>query len=269
MRLFMALCLALAGPAAAQPAKPVQPATMWNSEQFVLHSDIVGRDYLIQVARPFGRVEGKVPAVYVTDGNMLFAAAAAVAAPNAGKDSTGPAYYIGIAYPEQDREVWLKARAADLTHRDLKGASPTGGGAKFARFLIEELRPAIEARYPVDPAHRVLVGYSFGGLFATRMLLDHPDAFDTWLIGSPSIWAEPDLIDRAKRFSSPERVFIAVGGQEQSFMLEGASGLYDALRRPGSGVTVQHWAVPDENHMTVPPAFLSRALRFALPPVQP
>ena len=269
MRLILPFLLALAGLAGTAVAQPVQRAELWNSEQFVLHSKILDRDLLIQVAKPFGEVKGKVPAVYITDGNMLFMAAAAVAAANAGKDSTGPAYYIGIGYPEQDRDLWFRDRSAHLTHVDMKAKVATGQGEKFAQFLIRELRPAIEARYPVDPARRVLAGYSFGGLFATRMLLDHPDAFDTYLLGSPSIWVEPGLLERAKAFetsASPKRVFIAIGALEPPFMRTGE--LRDALSRPGNGVTVQYWSAPDENHMTVPPAFLARALRFALPPPQ-
>lgn len=272
MRVILSILLALtAAPCAmSQPvaAQPMARAELWNSEQFVLHSKIVGRDFLIQVAKPFDVVKGKVPAVYITDGNMLFSAAAAVAAANSGSESTGPAYYIGIGYPEQDRDVWLKERSAHLTHVDLKAKIHTGDGEKFAQFLIQELRPEIERRYPVDPARSVLAGYSFGGLFATHMLLDHPDAFQTYLIGSPSIWVEPKLLERAKAFNtaaSPKRVFIGIGGQEKPFML--ASELHDALNRPGNGITLQYWSVPDENHMTVPPAFLSRALRFAVPPI--
>ncbi|HSX57207.1 MAG TPA: alpha/beta hydrolase-fold protein [Sphingomonas sp.] len=267
MRLILSLLLVFTGLTGSAAAQTVQRAELWNTEQFVLHSKILERDFLIQVAKPFGEVKGKVPAVYITDGNMLFMAAAAVAAANAGKDSTGPAYYIGIGYPEQDRDLWFKDRSAHLTHVDMKAKVPTGHGDKFAQFLIRELRPAIEARYPVDPARRMLAGYSFGGLFATRVLLDHPDAFDTYLLGSPSIWVEPALLDRAKAFStpaSPKRVFIAVGALEPPFMR--TAELRDALSQPGNGVTVQYWSVPDENHMTVPPAFLARALRFALPP---
>lgn len=254
---------ALTHPAAAQS---VQRAELWNSEQFVIRSKILGRDFLIQVAKPFGEVQGKVPAVYITDGNMLFSTAAGIVAAGAGKDSTGPAYYIGIGYPEQDRDVWLKERAAHLTHIDMKAKIPTGNGEQFAQFLIRELQPEIERRYPVDPARRVLLGYSFGGLFGTHMLLDHPDAFDTYLLGSPSIWVEPALLERAKAFAAtaPKRVFIAIGSEEKPFMR--ARELYDALNRPGNGVTARYWSVPDENHMTVPPAFLARALRFAVPP---
>jgi predicted alpha/beta superfamily hydrolase len=270
MRLILTLMLALAGlvpAAAAQRGQPVQRAELWNSEQFVVHSKILDRDFLIQVAKPFGPVKGKVPAVYITDGNMLFSTAAGIIASSAGKESTAPAYYVGIGYPEQDRERWYRDRSQHLTHVDMKAAIATGNGARFAQFVIKELQPLIEKRYPVDPARNVLVGYSFGGLFATNVLLRHPEAFETYLLGSPSIWAQPKLLEMAKTFesaASPKRVFIAIGGEEKPFML--AKELHAALDRPGNGVTLRYWSVPDENHMTVPPAFLSRALRFALPP---
>lgn len=268
MRLILTLLLALCATCLPAAAQPLPRAELWNTEQFVLHSKILDRDFLIQVAKPFDAVKGKVPAVYITDGNMLFSAAAAVAAANSGSESIGPAYYIGIGYPEQDRALWFKERSADLTYDKMKSTIVTGEGRRFAQFVMQELQPAIERRYPVDPARRVLVGYSFGGLFGTNVLLRHPEAFETYLLCSPSIWAEPALLDRARAFdtaASPKRVFIAIGGDEKPFML--AKELHDALNRPGNGLTLRYWSIPDENHMTVPPAFLSRALRFGVPPL--
>jgi uncharacterized protein len=267
LRLILPLLVALAGIAHAAQAQPVQRAELWNTEQFVLHSQTLDREFLIQVAKPFGTVQGKVPAVYITDGNMLFSTAAGIIASSVGKESTAPAYYIGIGYPEQNRERWYKDRSQHLTHVDMKATIATGNGARFAQFVIKELQPLIERRYPIDPARNVLVGYSFGGLFATNVLLRHPEAFATYLLGSPSIWAQPQLLEMAKAFdtaSSPKRVFIAIGDEEKPLML--AKELHAALDRPGNGVTLRYWSVPGENHMTVPPAFLARALRFALPP---
>lgn len=269
MRLILSLLLMLAGLPQIVHAQPVPPprAEIWNSEQFVVRSNILDRDFLIQVAKPFDAVKGKVPAVYITDGNMLFSTAAGIIASSAGKESTAPAYYIGIGYPEQDRQTWYRDRSQHLTHLDMKSTIATGNGARFAQFIIKELQPLIERRYPIDRTRNVLVGYSFGGLFATNVLLRHPEAFATYLLGSPSIWAQPALLDLAKAFdtsATPKRVFIAIGAEEKPFMK--ARELWQALDRPGNGVTVRYWSVPDENHMTVPPAFLARALRFALPP---
>ena len=264
------LCLTCASAVPAATPEPPGRAELWNSEQFIVHSDILDRDFLIQVAKPFGERPGKLAAVYVLDGNMLLAAASANATANARKDNEvyAPAYFIGIGYPDQDIDTWSEQRAADLTHKTLKGPMRTGGGEGFAAFLVKELRPAMERRYPIDPARSILAGYSFGGLFTTHVLLHTPEAFSAYLIGAPSMWAEPELIEAAARFHSTRRpipVFLAIGADEESFMLDGTRRLAAALRRPGNGVRLEEWIMPGENHLTAQPGFFSRAFRFALP----
>ncbi len=61
-----------APPAAAQTATITKPATLWYTEEFTVHSKIVGRDFLIQFAKPVKSQEAKVPVIYALDGNTLF-----------------------------------------------------------------------------------------------------------------------------------------------------------------------------------------------------
>ena len=68
------------------------------------------------------------------------------------------------------------------------GDEPKGGGAEqFYRFLVEELRPAIEKEFPVG-GQNMLVGHSFAGLFALHVLWNHPESFDTYMALDPSLW---------------------------------------------------------------------------------
>ena len=70
VRLFLSL-LAIMASASAFPtrADPALPgAQIWSTEQFVMRSDIVGRDFLIQVGKPLLPQTVKAPAVYVLDG---------------------------------------------------------------------------------------------------------------------------------------------------------------------------------------------------------
>ena len=290
-RLLIALAGAalLAGPAASAQAVPPglaakTGAEIWYTEQFVVHSKIVGRDFLIQVAKPPTLAAGaKAPAVYVMDGNSSFALAAAIMLPSAAGGSIAPAFIVGVGYPSQKQADWSELRGRDLTFlhpppsdppdpSDPSNRAPTGEAAKFERFLREELRPLGEARYPINRAF--LAGHSYGGLFATHVLLNDPTAFDGYLIGSPSIWAEPSLLEKAAAFRAPSRlpVFIAVGAREaeqkDSFyhMVSNAEALAARLTDHASNLDVKAWVVPDENHTTVKPAFLARALQFALPP---
>lgn len=52
-------------------------------------------------------------------------------------------------------------------------------GDRYARFLIEELLPAITQRYPIiaDPAGRAICGISSGGICAFTVAWERPDAF--------------------------------------------------------------------------------------------
>jgi pimeloyl-ACP methyl ester carboxylesterase len=51
----------------------------------------------------------------------------------------------------------------------------TGGGGKFLSFLKQELIPLIDQTYRADPNGRVLVGHSYGGLFALYALFERDE----------------------------------------------------------------------------------------------
>ena len=76
-----------------------------------------------------------------------------------------------------------------------------GDGPKYARFVVEELKPFIDAAYRTKPgrASTAVGGSSLGGLAAMEMALDHPEVFGLCAAVSPSIWwADDRLIADAK-----------------------------------------------------------------------
>jgi predicted alpha/beta superfamily hydrolase len=92
---------------------------------------------------------------------------------------------------------------------------PTGDGAdNFLRFISEELFPYIDSRYRSEN-FRVLIGHSFGGVFAMHTLLSRPDAFDAFIIIDPSLWYDSEkLISLAAEFftthpSFPKSLYIS------------------------------------------------------------
>lgn len=256
---------------------PVQRAELWNTEQFVIHSRILGREMLIQVVKPLMPAKGKVPAVYLLDGN-LYTSFALNPMTGAFLGEYAPAYFIGVGYTEQNILHWVRQRSTDLIHAAnvdlddpmLEGVR-SGGGALFQRFLVEELRPAVESRYPIDPDRTVLSGISLGGLFTTRVLLDQPGAFGAYLIGSPSVWAEPGVVVRARtaRLRSGTRIYVSAGASEEAEHLSSARALAAALRANPSGVAVTEWIVPNEGHAGFAPAFFGQGLKTVLPPAPP
>jgi predicted alpha/beta superfamily hydrolase len=169
-------------PAIATTDAPVSPP---GCVQFDLASNIAGRTYRVFVYQPLvpPPPEG-YPVITVTDGNMNFLLAMVMAGMFAFQAK--PAVIVGVGYPTSAPFDLMRLRVRDMTP-DLPLASqplspglpePTpenyGGAELFRRFLVEELRPVIAGRWPVDPDDQTLYGYSLGGLFTLVVLFADP-----------------------------------------------------------------------------------------------
>ncbi|WP_296259817.1 MULTISPECIES: alpha/beta hydrolase [unclassified Pseudomonas] len=65
----------------------------------------------------------------------------------------------------------------------------------FLRLLDKTIKSDVQARYSVDLARQTLWGHSFGGLFVLYALLQAPEAFQTWVAASASLWYQPITYD--------------------------------------------------------------------------
>lgn len=72
----------------------------------------------------------------------------------------------------------------------------TGNANQFLAFLNKELIPIIESKYRAS-SQRVLVGESFGGLFAAYALLDSSSMFSDFLIIDPTALWDNDYLNRS------------------------------------------------------------------------
>jgi len=158
----------------------------------------------------------------------------------------------------------------DLLHRAVTegGVTYGGGGARFQAFLTEELRPFLEARYPLDPHQASLVGHSFGGLFAANVLAESPRAFDAYVIASPSVWIDPPVLARLASITtgSEHRVFVAVGEQEEARMVAGANQLAAVLAAAPSRFKVEKRVFAGEGHISYYPLLIQAAFGWLMPP---
>lgn len=93
------------------------------------------------------------------------------------------------------------ATAAPVT----SAAAPAAGGAQaFLDFLERDLKPAIEARHPIDRRQQTLFGHSLGGYFTLWTLLSRRSSFSAFVAVSPSIWWNPGLLEDVARESARE-----------------------------------------------------------------
>jgi len=242
------------------------PAVQAQAVELIVRSRIMGRDYRIEITAPHrGPVfpGQKASVVYALDGGWGVAGPAGWLLGGGGAMS--PAYVVAVGYPVGQRN----SREADLLPRPVRrqdGSMAQGGRSDlFTRFLIEELKPFIEARYPVDPQRSILFGHSLGGIFTAHVLADQPSAFAGYLIASPSVWADPTIPERLRNaFGGQDRlVFVTYGEREDDYMVEGGRAVSAALESRGDRVRTE--VFPGAYHITYYPAAMGAALPFLLP----
>ncbi len=132
---------------------------------------------------------------------------------------------VGISY-DQGNDVWWSKRSRDYiptkdTISDFGKQWPLAGGAShFIDFIRKELFPAIEQRYSVLENNRGIIGFSFGGLLSSYILLNHSDLFDNYIIISPGlVWDNAYILQIEKKYSEnhtdlDKRLFIALSSEE-------------------------------------------------------
>ena len=267
-----------------------------SSESFTLSSSRTGRTYQIFVALPEVEApEAGFPIIYMTDANIRFGAMVDIARAQARGTRNDPnqsAIVVGIGYPEGVNPG--RARAVDLTPAlgDMPTPEGFGEATDFLHFVLEDLKPDIEARYRVDTDREALFGHSFGGLFALHTLFNQPDAFNAYLVSSPSIWwgerfmheVRERLLPRLQTTGAQAKVFMSVGELEQvdnppppptnQPLLPGVADrtqVDDAIEMSAflsevPGLVTRFHLFSDESHGSVPPAAMSRGVAYFFDP---
>lgn len=276
-------------------------------EQFTLPHPGGEGQLKISVAAPaMVPPDATIPVLYVVDGDFLFGIAAELARVLTSVAAFPPFYVVGIGY-DADYLDFLKLRTADLSPPisaeaaaamgsigAMVGAERNGGADQFLAFLADTLKPEIAARYPETGGEQILFGHSLGGLFAAHALLTRPDAFTSFIVGSPSLWwggfsilqKLPAFAEQLSALPRQPRVFVGVGGKEQdpptslppglgvtleeaqaqiraSRMVDAAKEFADALGQAGVAA-LRHIPFAEEDHASVAPSIIIHGMRFAL-----
>lgn len=143
---------------------------------------------------------------------------------------------------------------------------PTSGGASaFLRFLEGELIPLIDRTYrTVD--HRVLGGWSFGGLFTAYSLFEKPALFNAYVGISPSLWWEGErLLEQSLSLppERPTRLVMTIGADEEGGMNYAAVTRFSEIlrRSPVEGLEVTFLEIEGAGHNQSLPLAYYRSIR--------
>ena len=195
-----------------------------------------GQAYRIFVGGPLStHADQRYPVIYVLDGKLNFAMVHAQCQLLSAMGQMPPAFVVGVAFAGDET---FFAKDSALRQRDFtpnhggsresamrilndQGDTVTSGGARaFLGFLRDELKPAIEAGYPVDAGDATIIGHSLSGLFPSWVLFHEPETFQRYVLVSPSwwwndyeIWRWEDQYAKTHR-DLPVKIFATAGGLE-------------------------------------------------------
>ncbi len=182
MKKHVLMCLLLLPAAVFARNDERQPFVI--GERLSITSDILNeeRQLLIHLPANYEQSGAQYPVLYLLDGDGHFHHVTGIVE-FLSRINRMPQMIV-VALPNTDR-------TRDLTPprmQDTTDTLPTAGGANtFLKFISNELMRFVEENYRTEP-FRVLVGHSFGGLFAVNAMLTSPQIFDAYIACSPSLW---------------------------------------------------------------------------------
>ncbi|MBK1697779.1 alpha/beta hydrolase [Rhodovibrio salinarum] len=181
-----------------------------------------GRRYRLYRAVPSCPNPAGHPSLYLLDGNAAFAGLTPFLLAR-----VPDLLVVGLGYDTDGLFDYARRRCDYTPPRDGRGPAldpqrpeyMAGGAATFQQDLLGELRTAAERDVPIDPSGRSLWGHSFGGLFVLYTLFTRPEAFQSYLPVSPSLWWGDDVmvtLERAAatRSRAPASVHVMLGDRE-------------------------------------------------------
>jgi hypothetical protein len=272
--------MACMAPSGAPAQETFPPVALPRTEVRALPSREVDAQYKLYVSLPrdYETADRDYPVVLLLDADYSFAIARNVGEHLSDRGDLPEAILVGIAYGGPEAYRMNRTRDYTPTHVPSGGYGPSyqavsGGGPKFRAFIAHELIPFLEREYRVS-SRRILVGHSYGGLFATWVALTEPDLFSGYVIVSPSLWYDDGLVFRVEaaaagsRSNWPARAYLTVGDRE----INRQHDMVADLRRLASTLENRHysdlhlrWKVAEgETHNSVFPGGLSDGLRFVL-----
>lgn len=218
------------------------------------------------------------PVLYVLDGNAFFHTVSdLIHLQSRRQEKTGviPAIVCAVGYPGDapfhPRRFWDYTPPQDTLHAPKRPNGqpwPASGGAdQFLRTMEKVVKPFVEAHYPVNRLSQTLFGHSLGGLLTLYALYTKPDAYQHYVAISPSLWWNRSLMRGLEHdyliqpVDNHHRVFMAVGSEEKNYLIQDAAELFARLH-DSDKIQVEFMEAAGENHLSVVPTVMSRALRF-------
>lgn len=226
-------------------------------QSFSLTSKVLNeeRPYQVYVPEDYDEDGAPISVLYVLDGNGHFHHTTGVVS-FLKRNGRIPNLMV-VAIPNTDDRTRALTPPIHVDQDALKNMPTAGGADNMLSFIKDELIPHIEGAYNTSP-YRILIGHSFGGIFAVHTLLSEPELFDAYISISPSMWwDDQNLVTQADSFlqDKPDLdvFFYMTMGNEDGPMLGGAMKLAALFEE--SEIPNFKWdfnVMDDETHGSIP-----------------
>ena len=212
-------------------------------------SKILGnrRDILVYLPRGYGRLSRRrYPVLYLQDGQNVFDAATSFAGVEWGVDESAerlikenliePLIVVAVANTGEQRIHEYAPTRGVIDAKAKRKRRSKGLARKYARFLIDELKPYIDRKYRTNPDAEFtgLGGSSLGGLVTLAIGILYPQVFSRLMVMSPSIWWDDfaiyRLVDSIEQ-KPPLKIWLDTGTAEPGW--EQARELLNRLLEKG------------------------------------
>jgi predicted alpha/beta superfamily hydrolase len=258
-----------------------------RSNVHIVQSEKLARAYPIFVRTPRGyddvaNNDKRYPVIYLNDGPYAFQIASGVTHIPEFGSLYEQVILVGISYAVGEHARASRTRdltpvvSASYKHVVAPG---TGGADDYLDFLETQVLPFVETTYRADPKNRTLAGHSFGGLFATWVLLNKPELFQNYVISSPSLWLNKKLMFQMEQSYADGHedliatVYFGVGELENAIgrsMVIDQLELVEILRgRNFPSLKIRDHIISDIDHTLAFPINFTRAVRWIFGRQQP
>ncbi len=221
----------------------------------------------------FDNPERRYPVLYMHDGQNLMDASTANSGEWQVDETTEQLIQTGMVEPLIIVGVSNTADRIPEYTPVPDAMHPAGGNADaYGRFLVEELKPMIDAHYRTRPGagDTGLAGSSLGGLVSLYLGLKYPGTFTRLGLMSPSVWwADHDIVKKVQALDTkpPLLLWVDMGASEDVDAIADARLLRDALVAKGWTGDLRYEEVNGAMHNEA--AWASRfgdVLRYLFPP---
>lgn len=236
---YLALILTAIAPCTSMAE--LRPFEITRSDTVSLTDKSNGRTYKIYTRLPSNyNKEFKYPVIYMTDAEDTFPTLAGATGIPMAANKIENAILVGISWQEGISPT--ESRFRDYTPTKAKSWSAhTGEANVHVNYILREVIPFVEKTYSADSTKRTYLGNSLGGLLGAYVLLTQPEIFANYVLASPSLWYDGELMLKLasahKANDLKANVYISVGeletpktGETINDMVAGATRFHDILR---------------------------------------